>query len=137
MSVEREVIQLSMSFAPGLTREFKTLRQVTQSAVLRTRGGVSAVAAAVDKQPSLLGRKLQGSPDDPHRTLDIDDWEDVLAELVEQGDFSPIFYLLEKFKLSAEQRQSAAVTQLAALLPQVAQLVADAQAAKPTDRRRR
>ncbi len=130
------MMQISMSFQAGLTQEFKSLRAVTQAAVLRTRGGVSSIAPAIDMSPSQLGRKLQGNPEDPHRTLDMDDWEKVVAELVEEGDFSPIYYLLEKFKLSAEQRQSAAITRLSALLPEIAQLVADAKAEKPRGTRR-
>lgn len=131
------MIQLSMSFAPGLTREFKSLRAVTQAAVLRTRGGVSGIAAAVDKQPSLLGRKLQGNPDDPHRTLDVDDFEQVLGELVMQGEFSPIYYLLEKFKLTDEARQGATLAQLQQQVAQLAQVLSDLGNSQPANRRRR
>lgn len=130
------MIQISMSFAPGLTREFKSLRQVTQAAVLRTRGGVASIAAAVDKQPSLLGRKLQGNPDDPHRTLDVDDFEQVLDELVQQGDFTPIHYLLERYKLTDEARHGATIAQLQAQVSQLANVLADL-GGKPADRRRR
>lgn len=113
------------------------MRQVTQAAVLRTRGGITGVAASIDKQPSLLGRKLQGNPDDPHRTLDIDDFEQVLGELVEQGEFSPIYYLLEKFKLTDEARQKASLAQLQAQVAQIAHVLADLQEAQPANRRRR
>jgi hypothetical protein len=128
------VIQIAMSFQPGLTQEFKTLRQVTQAAVLRTRGGITSIAPAADMSPSQLSRKLQGNPEDPHRTLDIDAWEEVVGELVGKGDFTPIFYLLEKFKLSSEQRQGVAIARLETLLQEVASTLADAKGPTPTKR---
>ncbi len=129
-------MQISFSFEPGLTHQFKSLRQVTQAAVLRTRAGVQGIAPAVDMSPSQLARKLNGNPEDPHRTLDMDDWEKVAAELVELGDLTPIFYLLEKFKLTEGERQGAAIAQLSTQLAQVAQTLAALQAAqaKPSKR---
>lgn len=127
------MMQLTLAFRPGLTSEFKTLRAVTHAAVLRTRAGVNGIAPAVDMSPSQLGRKLQGNPDDPHRTLDIDDWCHVVEELVVAGDLSPLFWLLEKFQLSTEQQKTAAVAQLAAMMPRITELLAEVQT--PTHRK--
>lgn len=128
------MMQIALSFTPGLTSEFKTLRQATQAAVLRTRGGISAIAPEVDMSPSQLGRKLQGNDDDPHRTLDVDAWEKVVGELVGQGDFTPIFWLLEKYNLSAEQQKNAALAQIPALMARLQQALADAEAPRKVRR---
>lgn len=124
------MMQMMLSFEPGFTQQFKSLRQVTQAAVLRTRAGVVGIAPTVDQSPSQLARKLQGNPDDPHRSLDVDDWEKVVGALVELGDLSPIFYLLERFKLTESERQGAALAQLTTQLAQITQTLANLQMAQ-------
>lgn len=112
-------VQLTLQLQPGLTRRFKSLRAVTQWAVLNHRGGPAAIAAAVDMSPSEFGRKLSGDEKDPHRTLDVDDWEKTVAELVAAGDTSPLLYLIERFLPSDEQRRLAAIDLITTSLPQL------------------
>lgn len=116
-------MQLTMELQPGLTQRFKTLREVTHWCALNHRGGVAAIAAGLDMSPSTLARKLAGNLEDPHRTLDIDDWVRVVTET---GDHTPVLWLIEKFIPSDEQRRKAAVDQLANLMPQIAALLAEA-----------
>ena len=116
-------MQLTMDLQPGLTQRFKTLREVTHWCALNHRGGVAAIAAGLDMSPSALARKLAGNPDDPHRTLDIDDWVGLVAET---GDHTPVLWLIEKFIPSDEQRRKAAVDQLSTLMPQIAALLSEA-----------
>lgn len=130
------MMQMTLHFRPGLTQEYRSLRAVTQSAVLRARGGIAAIAPGVDMSPSTLGRKLQGNQDDPHRTLDVDDFDRVLTELAAQGDLSPLHWLIEKYLPSDEQKRAAAVNQLSALMPQIAQLLSEAGAAPAKAARR-
>jgi hypothetical protein len=119
-------MQLTLTLAPGLTQRHRTLRDCLQTAVIKSKGGVAGIAPAVDMSPSLLGRKLAGSDDDPHRTLDIDHFDGVLSALAAEGDHSPIFWLIEKYLPNDEQRRAAAIDQMSALLPRFMELMAEA-----------
>lgn len=125
-------MQLTLQLQPGLAQRFKTLREVTHWSALNHRGGVASIAAGVDMSPSQLARKLAGNDDDPHRTLDIDDWVRVLAET---GDYTPLYWLIEKFLPSDDQKRRAAVDQLSTLVPQLAALLVDAGAVAAKGRR--
>lgn len=124
-------VQLTLQLQPGLAKRFKSLRAVTQWAVLNHRGGPAAIAAAIDMSPSELGRKLTGNPQDPHKTLDVDDWEAALAELVDAGDTSPLLYLIERFLPSDEQRRLAAIDLITTSLPQLLEAASALGAAPP------
>jgi hypothetical protein len=119
-------MQLTLTLSPGLTQRHRTLRDCLQTAVIKRNGGVAGIAPAVDMSPSLLGRKLAGSQDDPHRTLDIDDFDGLLNELAKEGDHTPLFWLIEKYLPSDDQRRHAAIDQISALLPRMMELVAEA-----------
>jgi hypothetical protein len=121
-------MQLTLTLAPGLTQRHRTLRDCLQTAVIRSKGGVAGIAPSLDMSPSQLGRKLAGNEDDPHRTLDIEDFYKVLSELAKEGDHAPLFWLIEKYLPSDDQRRAAAMDQLSALLPRIVELVADASA---------
>lgn len=123
LGVSMSARQLTLSFTPGLTVRHKSLREITQVSVIKSNGGIAGVAPAVDMSPSHLGRKLAGNADDPHRTLDIDDWVRVVEA---SGDLTPIYWLIEKFLPSDEQRRAAAVEQLSLMMPQLAALLEDA-----------
>ena len=116
-------MQLTLQLQPGVTQRFRTLREVSHWCALNHRGGVAAIAASVDMSPSALARKLAGNADDPHRTLDIDDW---VRTIEATGDYTPVFWLIEKFLPSDEQKRQAAVDQLSNLMPQIAALLAEA-----------
>jgi hypothetical protein len=118
-------MQLTLTLAPGLTQRHRTLRDCLQSAIISSKGGVAGMAPALDMSPSLLGRKLSGNKDDPHRTLDVDDFDAALSELAKAGDFSPIYYLIEKYLPSDEQRRAAAIDQIHALMPRLTELIAE------------
>lgn len=128
------MMQLTLKIEPGLTQRHRSLRDCTQSAVIRSKGGIAGIAPGLDMSPSQLGRKLAGNEDDPHRTLDIDDFEKALAELAKEGDLSPLLYLIEKHMPSDEQRRAAALDQLHALMPRLTELVAEVSS---TPRKRR
>lgn len=123
-------MQLTLTLAPGLTQRHRTLRDCLQTAVIKSRGGIAGIAPAVDMSPSQLGRKLAGNADDPHRTLDVEDFDRVLSELAKEGDHAPLFWLIEKYLPSDDQRRAAAVDQMAALLPRMMELVAEASGAR-------
>jgi len=125
------MMQLTLNISPGLTQRFKTLRQVLHTAVMNSKGGVAGIAPAVDMSPSQLGRKLAGNDDDPHRSLDIDTFDGVLTALAEQRDHTPLYWLIEKYLPSDEQRRAAALDRLSVLMPEVVSLLADAKVEAP------
>jgi hypothetical protein len=114
-------VQLTLHLQPGLTQHHKTLREVTHKVALNFRGGPAAIAPALDMSPSELARKLAGNPDDSHRTLDIDDFVKVLEAT---GDFTPIYWLIEKFLPSDDQKVQAAADVVLSLAPQLAAAMA-------------
>jgi hypothetical protein len=118
-------MQLTLTLAPGLTQRHRTLRDCLQTAVIKSKGGVAGIAPSVDMSPSLLGRKLAGQEDDPHRTLDIDDFDAVLSALAQDGDHTPLFWLIEKYLPSDEQRRAAAIDQVSTLMPRLMELMAE------------
>lgn len=120
-------MQLTLNLVPGLTQRHRTLRDCLQVAVLNSKGGVAGIAPELDMSPSKLGRKLSdANPDDPHYTLDIEDFDKILTELAKEKNFSPLYWLIEKYLPSDEQRRGAVLDRLAALLPEVVNLVAEA-----------
>lgn len=116
-------MQLTLELKPGLTQQYRSLREVVAAAVYQYRGGIGGVAQALDMSPSDLGRRLNHGDGDPLRNLDIDH----LAQIIEAtGDHRPIHWLIETFVPSDEQKRKSAVDQLSNLMPQIAALLADA-----------
>ena len=113
-------MQLTLDLQAGLAQRYRSLREVLQWCALNGRGGVASIAAAIDMSPSELARKLAGNELDPHRTLDVDAFVRILEAT---GDYTPIYWLIEKFLPSEDQKRQAAVDQLAALMPQIAALL--------------
>lgn len=120
-------MQLTLELQPGLTQQYRTLRECVAASVYQHRAGIGGVAAAIDQSPSELGRRLNHSKDDPQRNLDIDD----VVRIVEAtGDFRPILWLVEKFLPSDEQKRRATVEHLARLIDQITPLLSEIQTAK-------
>lgn len=116
-------MQLTLELQSGLTQQYRTLRECIAAVVYQFKGGIGGVAQALDMSPSDLGRRLNHGDGDPLRNLDID----LIKPIVEAtGDHRPIYWLVEKFLPSDEQKRKAAVDQLSNLMPQLAALLADA-----------
>ena len=116
-------MQLTMQLKPGLTQQYRSLREVITAVVYQYRGGISGVAAHLDMSPSELGRRLNRSKDDPLRNLDVDLLPEIIAAT---DDYRPIYWLVETFIPNDEQKQRAAVERLQQLLPEIADLVKSA-----------
>ncbi len=123
-------MQLTLQLKPGLTQQYRTLRECTAACVYQYRGGISGAAGHVDMSPSELGRRLAHGESDPQRSLDIDDWVDLIDGM---QDFRPIFWLIERFLPNDEQKRAAAVDRIQQLLPELVDLV---KSAAPTKARR-
>lgn len=116
-------LQLKMDFEPGITEQFRTLKQCVAAVVYGFRGGLNSVAAACDVSPSTLSRMLNENEDDPrHLPLDF------LPLIVEvTGDLRPLQWLAAKFLPDDNMRREAALSRIEQLLPQ---LLADVSALK-------
>lgn len=110
--------QFKLDFEPGITDQFRTLKQCVAAVVYGYRGGLTAVAGACDVSPSTLSRMLNENEDDPrHLPLDF------LPSIIEAtGDIRPLQWLAAKFIPDDNMRREAALSRIESLLPQ---LVAD------------
>lgn len=108
--------QLKMDFEPGITEQFRTLKQCVAAVVYGYRGGLNSVAAACDVSPSTLSRMLNENEDDPrHLPLDF------LPSIIEAtGDLRPLQWLAAKFLPDDNMRREAAISRIESLLPQLA-----------------
>ncbi len=114
--------QMSLSFEPGLSRRHRSLRELC--AVQMHASGLMHVAARIDTSPTHLGEKLAGaSSDGKPRCLNVDELEKYITEF---QDYSPIFYLLDKFLSDPEARQQEALAKLASIAEHIPSLLAAA-----------
>lgn len=81
--------QLTLNFEPGLSDRYPSFRECVASSVYRY--GLTNAAIDLDKAPGNLSVELSA---DPARKFGIDDFEKYLAS---SGDFTPIYYLIDKF----------------------------------------
>ena len=116
------VNQLTLDFTPGLTAQYRSLREVTAATVYASRKGVAGVAADIDMAPTDLTKRLNLDGSEP-RPLRVDDFEGILAST---NDYRPIYWLIERFLRDPDVVKQQAVSQLATLLPQLTELVRQA-----------
>jgi len=114
-------LQLKMDFEPGITEQFRTLKQCVAAVVYGYRGGLNAVAGACDVSPSTLSRMLNENEDDPrHFPLDF------LPLVIEAtGDLRPLQWLAAKFLPNDAMRYEAALARFEQFVSHGSQLVAD------------
>lgn len=107
--------QFKLDFEPGITEQFRTLKQCVAAVVYGYRGGLTAVAGACDVSPSTLSRMLNENEDDPrHLPLDF------LPSIIEAtGDIRPLQWLAAKFLPDDNMRREAALSRIEQLLPQL------------------
>ncbi len=106
-------LQLKLDFEPGITDQFRTLKQCVAATVYGFRGGLGAVAAACDVSPSALSRMLNENEDDP-RHLPID----FLTRIIETtGDVRPLLWLAAKFIPDEDARRDMALSRIEQILP--------------------
>jgi hypothetical protein len=114
-------LQLKMDFEPGITEQFRTLKQCVAACVYGYRGGLGTVAAACDVSPSALSRMLNENEDDP-RHLPID----FMTKIIETtGDIRPLQWLAAKFLPDDETRRELALTRLEQLVPTLLATIAE------------
>ena len=103
--------QLTLSFEPGLSDRYGSLRECVATGVYQR--GLKRVAIDLDQAPSNLSVQLS---DDASRHLSVDSLERYIEKT---GDLLPVYYLVEKFIKPRDGRQEAALAQLPALAEQL------------------
>lgn len=114
--------QVEMDFEPGLTQQFPEFIDLLAAVVYASRPGLTGIAAALDKSPSLLSRMLSRHADDP-RHLPAADIPKIIQST---GDRRPIYWLIEKFLEDPEVKRRRALDYLAELMPQLQGLLKEA-----------
>lgn len=123
--------QLSLTFEPGLSARYSSLRDVVAHGVYQR--GLSVVAGKVDMAPSKLSEKLAGGNDRP-RDLGIEEFERYLAKT---GDVQPIYYLIERFLQDPGVAQAEAMARLVDIATQLGPLMAAAGVLPSSTQKRR
>lgn len=110
--------QLTLSFEPGLSDRYGSLRECVATGVYQR--GLKRVAIDLDQAPSNLSVQLS---DDPSRHFSVDNLERYIERT---KDLTPVYYLVEKFIKPRDGRQEAALAQLPALAEQLQEMLKQA-----------
>lgn len=106
-----------MEWQPGLSEQFKSLREVLAAAVYGSRKGLSGVAADCDLSPSELCKQLSGYES---RHLDVNLIPKIIAST---DDRRPIYYLVEMFCQNDDSKRARALERLALLTDELPELL--------------
>ena len=114
--------QLTLELNLELLQRYRTLRECVHHVALDYPRGMKALAADLDLSQSELSRRLHPTDGDP-RSLDVD----LMVRIMEAtGDIRPLHWLIARFIPTEADRRSAAVDELTAILPRLAELLAAA-----------
>lgn len=106
--------QFNFDFEAGLTDRFPRWRDTFVHIVYSGRGGLNSAASACDISPTDLSKRLGGEyPDRPLRL------EDILSILEEKKDYTPIYWLIERFLKDPDARRHEALARLAGMVPAI------------------
>lgn len=118
MNITPQIDQLTLDFEPGLAAKHRNLRDCVATSIYRR--GLSNVAIDLNESPGNLGNQLS---DDSQRKFGVDELE---LYLEKSGDYSPIYYLIEKFLHKPEIKTSAALNELPQAMAHIQQLMKQA-----------
>lgn len=104
--------QMTLAFEAGLVERYPSLRECVATGVYRK--GLTKVAIDLDQAPSNLSVQLSA---DEARRFSIESFE---LYLEKTGDYTPIYYLVEKFLSDKGAAKEAALAELA---PHLAELM--------------
>ena len=115
--------QLHLQVEPGLAVKFRSLRRALAQTVYQH--GLDRCAIAADESPGNFSNALadRQKGDRSARRFDVDALEAVLDET---GDYTPIYYLIDKYLRDDQARKSEAVSKLGAMLPELQRLLQQA-----------
>lgn len=114
------VQQLSLNFEPGLTARYPDWHAVLTHAVYASRKGLNGVAGDLDVSPSDLTKRLSKDEQRPLRA------DQAVGIIESTGDLTPVYWLIERFLRDPEQQRTAAIQQLAQVMPILQTLIEQA-----------
>lgn len=114
MSITPEKSQLTLDFEPGMLDRHRSLRDCIATSIYKR--GLSTCAIDLNESPGNLSNQLS---DDSQRKFGVDDLERYLEK---SKDFTPIYYLVEKFlndgkSVEKEAAGAEALQVLASVMP--------------------
>jgi len=113
VNIPAEKTQLTLNFAPGLTETHRNLRDCVATSIYKR--GLSICAIDLNESPGNLSNQLS---DESPRKFGIDDLETYLQK---SKDYTPIYYLVEKFlndkSVEREAAGNEALQAIASLMP--------------------
>lgn len=104
--------QLTLSFEPGLSDRYRSLRECVAAGVYRN--GLGNTAIDLDIAPGNLSVQIS---DDPSRHFSVDSLERYVGKT---GDTTPIYYLIEKFLSDKAEDNAAEMASMKQALKQMA-----------------
>lgn len=108
-----DTAQMTLSFEPGVGDLYPSLRECIATGIYRR--GLTKVAPFLDAAPSNLSNALAGAE---KRKLGVDEFEKYMVEF---KDFTPIYYLVDKYLGGAEATKDCALDEVKALAAQMQQ----------------
>jgi hypothetical protein len=102
--------QYMLDFQAGLTERFPRWEDTFVHAVYSSRLGLNGVAAKLDQSPSDLCKRLAGEETRPLRV------KDAIGVIEETKDYTPIFWLVERFLKDPEIKKQEALARIPALV---------------------
>lgn len=113
--------QLRIDFEPGITEQFRTLRDCVAAVVYSSKAGLDGCAAACDVSPTTLSKMLNRQKDaENERHLPADFVPIIIATT---KDVRPLLWLAAKFLPDDATRQEAIIARVEQLLPAIPELL--------------
>ena len=110
-----QATQMTLDFEPGLVERYGSLRECVATGIYQK--GLKRVAIDLDLAPSNLSVQLS---ENEARKFSVESLETYLEKT---GDFTPIYYLAEKFLSNKDAKGDADAARLAAILPELESLL--------------
>ena len=112
--------QMSLQLEPGLAKKYRSLRRAAADVVYRN--GLDRCAIAADEGPGNFSKSLadRQKGDTTARRFDLDALEAVLDET---HDYTPIYYLIDKYLRDEQSRRDEAISRLGTMLPELTSLL--------------
>ncbi len=110
-------VQLEFSFE----KRFESLKEVIVHSVFKSDIPVKTLAGRLDHSPSNLSRRLSLATCEGEPSLSVEDFEGIMAAT---ENYTPIYYLIEKFIKQAEEQELSEFRELKKRLPELKRLIA-------------